>query len=143
MGQTVSHPYTTYTLLFINNVKLLSSVLSYRVHLLAIADIMSLSAIAVYTKHTHIHTHIHAAEAHTCLRKCQVWLTLRPTVMFKAIHLRLQGIAKLIRTGTTCPIDFPGLPSTSHKPSTMIYCTVQEEKKSRGYTHSFTNLLTF
>lgn len=69
----------------------------------------------------------------TCLGKCQVWLTLRPWVMFKAIHLRLRGIAELIGTGTACPIGFPGLLNASHKASTklltMIYCTMQEKIK--------------
>lgn len=76
-----------------------------------------------WSPHSNKQTH---AQAHSRLRKCQEWLTSRPRVMFKATHLRLQGIRELIRTGTACPIGFAGLFSASRKASTkaVIYCTL-------------------
>lgn len=99
-----------------------------------------MSAVALYTQ-----TNTHHAQAHACLGKCQVWLTLRPRVMFKAIHLRLQGIAELIGTGTACPIGFPGLLNTSHKASTKAqpWFIVLCKRKNRGCIPFATNLHSY
>lgn len=106
------------------------------VRLSAIASCPLLHCIFYSNKHTH-------AQAHTCLRKCQVWLTLQPTVMFKVIHLRLGGIRELIGAGTVCPIGFPGQsthhtkPVTEAQPWFIVLC----KGKTRSYIHLITNLL--
>lgn len=54
------------------------------------------------------------------LRKCQLWLTSRPWVMFKVLDIRLEGSAEQIWAGTACPIGFLGLLSRSNAVSAKL-----------------------